>query len=99
MPTKLTFSLLRRARQSLTGTLLLYPRWWEVGVISAGLVLGMMALYWWLWRPVPVEIMPAANQPVQLEVPLINQLTRWAAEREQQYQRATIEPRFGALFK
>ena len=99
MPSKLTRRGLRYWQKRFLILLVSQQRWWEAGVISASLVLSIVAVYWWLWRPVAGSAAIATNPNVHLDVVAIEQLTKWADEREHRKASGEVDGRFNELFK
>ncbi len=99
MPNKLTRRGLRYWQKRFLILLISQRRWWEGGVISVCLALSMVALYWWLWRPMAGGAATVTNPNVQLDVVAIEQLTKWADEREQRKASSEVDGRFNELFK
>ncbi len=99
MPSKLTRRGLRHWQGRFVAALLTRRHWWGGGVISVCLVLSMVAVYWWLWRPAARGETTITNPNVHLDVVAIEQLTKWVAEREQGKASSEVDGHFNELFK
>lgn len=86
----------RQVRRRGREVLLQHQRWVEGGAATVGLLLGLLAIYWWLWRPVPAGE-GVGPRPVQLETATIQQVTEWAAARRER--RVEVDSGLNNLFR
>lgn len=92
-------SLFRVTFGWMRNSLLSHQRWWEMGMIGLGVLVGATALYWWLWQPLSPSVTQSPVLTTRLDVAALEELTRWVTEREGRGTAGTLEGRFDAMFK